>query len=62
MTVCLLVYYCFSIVCKGAFRSAASSPTFFKHHEILVPEVESYLEGFMCETCAKSVYFYWGNQ
>ena len=23
--------------------------TFFKHMEILVPKVESYLEGFMCE-------------
>ncbi len=24
-------------------------PTFFKHMEILVPEVESYLEAFVCE-------------
>ncbi len=33
-------------------------PTFFKHMEILVPKVESYLEGFMCEIlCAKSVLF-----
>ncbi len=31
---------------------------FFKDTEILVPEVESYLEGFVCEVvCAKSVYF-----
>ncbi len=33
-------------------------PTFFRHMEILVPEVESYLEGFMCEiSCVKSVQF-----
>ena len=25
------------------------SPTFFKHMEILVQEVDSYLEGFVCE-------------
>ncbi len=24
-------------------------PTFFKHREILIPKVESYLEGLMCE-------------
>ena len=31
-------------------------PTFFKHMEILVLKVESYLEGFICEIlCAKSV-------
>ena len=33
------------------------SPTFFTQMEILVPQVESHLEGFMCEvTCAKSIY------
>ena len=31
-------------------------PTFFKHMEILVPKVESYLEGLMCEIwCADSM-------
>ena len=30
--------------------------TCFKHTAILVPEIESYLEGFMCEVaCKKSV-------
>ncbi len=31
-------------------------PNFFKHMEILVPEVESYLEGCVCEiSCANSL-------
>ena len=45
-------------VCN-CFKGACSDPqphppTSFKHMEILVSKVESYLEGFMCEIlCAK---------
>ncbi len=42
---------------RGLFRSTASSPKFFHTWRFLVPKVESYLEGYMCEiSCATSVY------
>ena len=47
----------FKSLLKGACSDPRNHPpAFFKHLEILVPEVESYLQGFMCEiSCAKSV-------
>ncbi len=46
-----------SLIIEGACsHQQPHPPAFFKHMEILVPKVESYLEGFMCEILrAKSV-------
>ncbi len=50
----ILFYFLFFTL--NLFKGACSDPqpypippTFFKHMKILVPEVESYLEGFVCE-------------
>ncbi len=41
---------------KGASDPQPHPPTFFKQMEILVPKVESYLEGLMCEIlCSNGV-------
>ncbi len=45
------------LIIKGACsHPQPPSPTFFRHMEILVPNLESYLEGFICKKlCAKPV-------
>ena len=55
--VCVVYLRRFLVLVKGACSDPQPHPpTFFKHMEILVPKVELYLEGFMCEIlCAKLV-------
>ncbi len=60
-TICIQMLGQFGDYKKGLIKCACSNPQshpplFLEHKEILAPEVESYLEGFMCEVaCARSV-------